>query len=175
MKPENFRFTGKKMNAKRLFLFLLLLFPFNIYSQFLMKDCEHPDLATVVFFRPSGPANFPGSKFFYKIFFRDSLLTEARTTLFHVANLPQGNIRVNADRKDYKFSKNSKGFVEMKLLPGRVYFVKCGVQKDPGGTKALPKLRLLKKEEASKWIRRRFLKKRLKEKLFTDFKNLENL
>jgi hypothetical protein len=149
-----------------LFLQIYVLSFLPVFCQNLIKDCTNPDYARVIFFRTP---QFYGDWVNYKLYLNDSVLTEVKGRHFYVADFAPGITKIKANRNDYKWSKNSHGFIELKLKPGYVYFVKCGVKSDPSGSIGLPKLKLLREKEVNKYIKKQFLKNHLKKKLYTEF------
>ncbi|MBX2965815.1 MAG: hypothetical protein KF845_06695 [Cyclobacteriaceae bacterium] len=165
------------MNFRKTLTLVLLCFviAFNAQSQnrFENSDCEQP--ATIILFRTFSPISY---LFSYKLFFGDSLLGRVKThdviivetfsesASFHAtAKAPS----LNADRRS-NFQKKKSIKYPFSLQPGQVYFVKCGyLNEDIFNYPRQPTIRLIKKEELRKYLRKGFIERKVKAYLYDDW------
>jgi hypothetical protein len=136
-------------------------------------NCEQP--ATVILFRTF---NFFSFKFSYSIFSGDSLLGRIKTydviilETYDRAVSFQATTKapsLNADRRtNYKKRKTIK--YPFSLQHGQVYFVKCDfLNQSLFDYPRQPTIRLIKKDEIEKYIRKRFLRKKIKAYLYKEW------
>jgi hypothetical protein len=136
-------------------------------------SCEKP--ATIILFRTFDFFNF---KFSYNLFSGDSLLGRIKThDVFILETFDQGISfhattkapSLNATKRSgYQKKKNIK--YPFTLKSGQVYFVKCGfLNQRLFDYPRQPTIRLLKKEELRKYIRKRFLRKKIKAYLYEEW------
>lgn len=142
-------------------------------------NCEQP--ATIILFRTF---NFFHFGFSYNLLSGDSLLGRIKThdviimetydpgVSFHAtAKAPS----LNAGKRT-NYQKRKSINYPFSLQKGQVYFVKCDfLNQSLFDYPRQPTIRLIKKEEIGKYIRRRFLKKKLKEYLYNEWLTAKNL
>jgi hypothetical protein len=153
----------------------------NSFSQVKIgnSDCVPP--ATVILFRTF---NIFSYTFSYKLFSGDSLLGRIKThdviiletydqgISFHAtAKAPS----LNADkRKNYQKRKTIN--YPFALQQGHVYFVKCGfLNQSLFEYPRQPTIRLIKSDEIGKYIKKRFLRKKIKMYLYKEWLMGKNL
>lgn len=149
----------------------------NIFAQkpssSILIDCEKSHkIAKVVFFRPF---KLVGSAVGFELFWGDSLFTKMNSKSFYVAELPAGRNRFTSSTYTLKFIKKNKSSINLNLEGGKIYFIKCeskpfsqGIT-EPNHTLLF---KLLNEKEIKHSLKKKFLRKRLKEKLYSDFYNL---
>lgn len=169
--------TSLRTTVFGLIYFLLSL---NSYSQERENsDCEQP--ATVILFRTF---NFFSFKFSYNLFSGDSLLGRMRThDVFVLETYDQGVSfhattkapSLNADNKtNYQKRKTIK--YPFSLQQGQVYFVKCDfLNQSLFDYPRQPTIRLIKKDEIGKYMKKKFLKKKIKAYLYNEWVTEMNL
>ena len=142
------------------------------------SDCKP---ATVILFRTF---NFFSFKFSFNLFSGDSLLGRIKThdviilesydtgVSFHA---PTKAPSLNADKRaNYQKRKTIK--YPLTLQPGQVYFVKCDfLNQNLLDYPRQPTIRLLKKDEIGKYMRRRFLRTKIKLYLYNEWITEKNL
>jgi len=145
---------------------------FNTFSQEVVTKsyCEPP--ATIIVFRTF---NIFGAAFSYNLFFGDSLLGRIHThdvfiietydlaTSFHATTKAPS---LNADKRtNYKKVKTIKYPITLKQ--GDVYLVKCNfLNQRVFEYPRQPTIRLIKKNEMRKYLKKRFVKKNIKTYLY---------
>ena len=163
------------------FLCVLFLVITNCFSQKsdTKSDCEQP--ATVILFRTF---NFFSFKFSYNLFSGDSLLGRVKThdviiletyddrVSFHAATRAPS---LNADRRT-NYQKRKTINYPFTLRQGQVYFVKCDfLNQSLFDYPRQPTIRMLKKNEIGEYMRRRFLKKKVKSYLYNEWMTKKSL
>jgi hypothetical protein len=154
-------------------LFALIVFcqyPLLAQNKSRREPCEQP--ATIIVFRPF---NFISVGFSYKLFARDSLLGRMNThdvfvvesydsifSLYAATKAPS----LNASRKS-NYTKVKKIQYPFTIKPGEVYMVRCGfLNQDLFNYPRQPTMRLLKPGEVRKYIKKGFVKRKLRRYLF---------
>lgn len=142
-------------------------------------NCEQP--ATVILFRTFNLFSF---KFSYNLFSGDSLLGRIKThdviiletydkgLSFHATTKAPS---LNADKRtNYQKRKTIK--YPFSLQQGQVYFVKCDfLNQSLFDYPRQPTIRLMKGGEIQKYMRRPFLRRKLKRYLYTEWLKEKNL
>jgi hypothetical protein len=128
--------------------------------------CTQP--ATIIIFRPF---NFISAGFSYKLFSRDSLLGRMNThdvfivetydsvfSLYAATKAPS----LNASRKS-NYTKIKKIQYPFAVKPGNIYVVKCSfLNQDLFNYPRQPTIRLLKSTELKKYLKKGFIKRKLR-------------
>jgi hypothetical protein len=137
------------------------------------SNCEQP--ATIILFRTFDVFNFGRS---YKLYSSDSLIGRVKTydvivietfdkgVSFHATTKAPS---LNASKRT-NYQKVKKIKYPFTLKPGQVYFVKCGyLNQNIFDLPRQPTIKLLKNDELRKYIRKRFLRKKIKSYLYDDW------
>jgi hypothetical protein len=137
------------------------------------QPCPQP--STVILFRTFNVVSFGDS---YKIYASDSLLGKIKThdvivlTTFDKGITLQATTKapsVNADRRT-NFQKHKKINYPISLGQEQVYFVKCGyLAQNVFDLPHQPTIRLLKPAEVKKYLKKRFLRKKIKAYLYQEW------
>lgn len=152
---------------------LLFLLSFNAFSQ----NTEQRQPATVILFRTF---NIFSWIFNYKLHAGDSLLGRMKThnvviiesydngiTFHTVVKAPS----VNAGRRG-NFTKTKKIVYPFTVKPGQVYFVKCGfLNQNLFEYPRQPTIKLLKPDEIKRYLKKRFLRRKIKNYLYEAWLN----
>lgn len=157
------------------------IFSLNSFSQdtSVSSNCEQP--ATIILFRTFSIFHF---KFSYNLYSEDSLIGRIKThDVFILQTFDQGISfhattkapSLNADKRtNYQKSKSIK--YPFSLQQGQVYFVKCDfLNQSLFDFPRQPTIRLIKKDEIRKYMRKRFLKKKIKTYLYDEWLAEKNL
>jgi hypothetical protein len=151
----------------------------QLYSQHTQNE-QH---STIILFRTFDIFSFDRS---YKLYASDSLLGRIKTkdviivdtydkvvSLHAATNAPS----LNVDRRA-NYQKSKKINYPINLAPGQVYFVKCGyLPQNLFDLPRQPTIKLLKSVEIRKYLKKRFLRRRIKDYLYEEWlqeKELKN-
>lgn len=149
------------------------IFTSVIFSQNPVDPCEQS--STVILFRTFDIFSFDRS---YKIYSNDSLLGRIQNHDVIVLNTFENNVTLHAKTKapsanaghKASFQKHKKINYAITLEPGQVYFVKCGyLEQNLFDLPRQPTIRLLKPREIEKYLKKRFLRKKIKAYLYQEW------
>lgn len=160
-------------------VFFLLVVVLKLHSQNINK--QNDELATIILFRTFDIFSFDRS---YKLYASDSLLGRIKTKDVIVFDTYSSRISfhattkapsLNADKRA-NYQKQKKVNYPITLKSGQVYFVKCGyLPQNLFDLPRQPTIRLLKPDEVSKYLKRRFLRRKIKTYLYEEWLNDKNL
>lgn len=176
--------TSQPMTSSRTIGFFSCVFFLAITDCFSQKTdtkyhCEQP--ATIILFRTF---NFFSFKFSYNLFSGDSLLGRVKTHDVIILETYDKGVSFHATTKAPSLNADKKGNYQKRktikypftLQQGQVYFVKCDfLNQSLFDYPRQPTIRLLKKNEIDKYMRRRFLKKKVKLYLYNEWLSEKNL
>lgn len=152
--------------ASCLTLVFVLTWCMDLYCQ------NHSQHATVILFRTFDIFSFDRS---YKLYADDSLLGRMKTKDVFILDTYSQGISLHAKTtapslnasRESGYRKQKKINYPVTLTPGRVYFVKCGyLTQNLFDLPRQPTIRLLKPAEVRKYLKRRFLRRRIKDHLY---------
>ena len=163
-------------NTLHLTLSLLLSATSGLHSQNSVAS-GRPDTqnSTIIIFRTFDIFSFDRS---YKLYANDSLLGRIKTKDVLIFDTHDAGMSLNATTKapslnagkhsHYKKRKSIR--YSFTVRPGQVYFVKCGyLTQNLFDLPRQPTIKLLKPEEVKKYLRKRFLIKKIKEHLYEEW------
>lgn len=143
------------------------------------SNCERP--ATVILFRTFNIFHYG---FNYNLFSGDSLLGRIKThDVFILETYDQGISfhatakapSLNADKRT-NFQKRKNVKYPFSLKQGQVYFVKCDfLNQSLFDYPRQPTIRLIKRDEIEKYMKKGFLKKKIKKYLYNEWLTEKNL
>lgn len=152
-----------------------------LLSQEKSDDIRNEQPSTIVVFRTFDIFNFGRS---YKLYANDSLAGRIKTRGVIVINTYAGGMSfhaqtkapsLNADKRT-NFRKIKRIKYPFALKPGQVYFVKCGyLNQNIFDMPRQPTIRLLKGGEIGKYLRRGFLRRKIKRYLFEEWLNEKDI
>lgn len=160
---------------------LPILIFFCIESSVLCAQIESTDNAqatapsTLILFRTFDIFSFDRS---YKLYARDSLLGRIRTKDVIIVNTYEKATSLHATTKAPSLNANRQSKYQKKktihypitLKPGCVYFVKCGyLSRNLFDLPRQPTIQLLQASEVRKNLRKRFLRKKIKNYLYEEW------
>lgn len=163
------------------FVFFCLV-SFKLYSQIKIDNHNQIDTySTIILFRTFDVFSFDRS---YKIYASDSLLGRIKTNDVIIIDTYNKGISLhattkgpslNADKRT-NYQKQKKIRYPITLKPGQVYFVKCGyLTQNLFDLPRQPTIKLLKPSEVNKYLRKRFLRRKIKDYLYEDWLNVKDL
>lgn len=164
--------------SKTVILLCFMLINVNAFAQ-TGTDCARP--ATVVVFRTF---NFFSFKFSYRLFAGDSLLGRIKTNDVFIMETYDPGISFHATAKAPSLNETSRTNYQkkkairypMSLQQGQVYFVKCDyLNQSLFEYPRQPTIRLIKGAEVGKYMKKRFLKKRISSYLYAEWQKENNL
>ena len=163
------------------FLWICFFIDLNSKAQGVTRshDCDPP--ATVILFRTFNIFSF---KFSYNLFSDDSLLGRIKTHDVLILETYDAGISfhattkapsLNADKRtSYQKRKNIK--YPVSLQRGQVYFLKCDfLNQRLFDYPRQPTIRLIKKDEIGKYLKRRFLEKKIRTYLYNEWLSARDL
>jgi hypothetical protein len=168
------------MTQFRLLIAATFLTQMQLFAQPKPQSDPCTQSATIVVFRSF---NMISLGLTYKLFSRDTLLGRMRThrvfiietydsvfSLHATTRAPS----LNASRKsNYTKVKNIK--YPFTVQPGQLYVVKCGfLNQDVFNHPRQPTIRLLKKDEAGRYLKKPFIKRKVKRYLYNKWKRDKN-
>lgn len=137
-----------------------------------VDPCAPP--ATIIVFRSFNLISLALS---YKLYAGDSLLGRMNTHKVFIIETYDSTLSLHATIKAPSFNSSQKSnYTKVKkinypfsLLPGKVYLVKCGfLNQDVFNQPRQPTIRLLKGAESKRYLKRPFIKKKVKRYLFEE-------
>ena len=155
------------------FLFIMNL---SLFSQDKGANSKRNDeRSTIILFRTFDIFSFDRS---YKLYASDSLLGRIKTKDVIIIDTYDKDISLhattkapslNADRRT-NYEKRKKIRYPITIRPGQVYFIKCGyLAQNLFDLPRQPTIKLLKPDEVKKYLRRRFLRRKIKEYLYEEW------
>ena len=160
----------------------LLVVTFRLYSQDNVDNGQqNGEHSTIILFRTFDIFSFDRS---YNLYASDSLLGRIKTkdviiidtydkgVSFHATTKAPS---LNADkRSNYQKHKNIRYPITLKS--GQVYFVKCGyLTQNLFDLPRQPTIKLLKPDEVNKYLKRHFIKRKIKDYLYEEWLNDKDL
>lgn len=144
-------------------------------STSILISCKNENIAKVVFFRPFRILGFPLK---FDLYVGDSLVTRLKMKTFYVMEVPAGKNAIFAQPVNSSLHIPKSSF-ELQVEPQKVYFVQCkptaiinsGSRSSKTAVRSDIRLRFksLNNKEVATAIRRGFLKRKVKKKLYHDF------
>ncbi len=139
------------------------------------RNNQDGEYSTVILFRTFDIFSFDRS---YKLYASDSLLGRIKTKDVIIIHTYNNGISLHATTKapslnstkqmNYQKGKNIR--YPITLSPGQVYFVKCGyLAQDLFNLPRQPTIKLLKPDEIKKYLKRRFLRRKIKNYLYEEW------
>ncbi len=156
----------------------LLTVTFGLYSQDNNDTSEqNGEPSTIILFRTFDIFSFDRS---YKLYASDSLLGRMKTKDVIIIDMHDKGISfqattkapsLNAD-KGANYQKQKEIKYPISLKSGQVYFVKCGyLLQNLFDLPRQPTIKLLKPDEVRKYLKKRFLKRKIKDYLYEEWLN----
>lgn len=137
--------------------------------------------ATIILFRTFDIFSFDRS---YKLYANDSLLGRIKTKDVIIIDTYGKEISFHATTKAPSLNANKRSnYLKLKkinypitLKPGQVYFVKCGyLNQNLFDLPRQPTIKLLKPDEVRKYIKRRFVRRKIKDYLYEEWLNEKDI
>jgi len=156
----------------------LLVVILRLYSQDIVDNSQqNGEHSTIILFRTFDIFSFDRS---YKLYASDSLLGRIKTKDVIIVDTYDRGISLhattkapslNADKRtNYERRKNIR--YPITLRSGQVYFVKCGyLTQNLFDLPRQPTIKLLKPDEVKKYLKRRFLRRKIKDYLYEEWLN----
>jgi hypothetical protein len=174
------------MAAGSKFFALILVFfciaSLNLYSQSSIENRKQQDeYSTIVLFRTFDIFSWDRG---YKLYAGDSLLGRINTHDVIVIETHDTGITfrattkapsLNAPRRA-NYLKRKKIVYPITLKPGQVYFVKCGyLAQNLFDLPRQPTIKLLKPDEVKKYLKKRFLRQKIRKYLYDDWLTVKGI
>lgn len=155
---------------------LLFVMNLRLYSQDNVDDDKKNDeYSTIILFRTFDIFSFDRS---YKLYAGDSLLGWIKTNNVIIIDTYEKGIFLHATTKAPSLNASEKtNYQKIKtirypitLRSGQVYFVKCGyLAQNLFDLPRQPTIKLLKPDEVKKYLKRRFLRRKIKDYLYKEW------
>lgn len=160
----------------RLTMGLLLIMTLRLYSQGSVDNGQqNEEHSTIILFRTFDIFSFDRS---YKLYASDSLLGRIKTKDVIIIDTYHKGISLhattkapslNADKRT-QFQKRKNIKYPITLRSGQVYFVKCGyLMQNLFDLPRQPTIKLLTPAEVKKYLKRRFLRRKIKDYLYEEW------
>jgi len=160
----------------------LLTITFRLYSQDNIDNGQqNGEHSTIILFRTFDIFSFDRS---YKLYASDSLLGRIKTKDVIIIDTHDKGVSfqaitkapsLNADKRS-NYQKQKKIKYPITLKPGQVYFVKCGyLTQNLFDLPRQPTIKLLKPDEVRQYLKKGFLKRKIKEYLFEEWLNEKDI
>jgi hypothetical protein len=154
----------------------------KLYSQVKIdNNDQNEEYSTIILFRTFDIFSFDRS---YKLYASDSLLGRIKTKDVVIIDTYDKGISLhattkapslNADKRT-NYQKQKKIGYPITLRPGQVYFVKCGyLTQNLFDLPRQPTIKLLKPAEVRKYLKRRFLRRKIKGYLYEEWLNTKDI
>ena len=161
---------------------LLSVISLRLYSQDKVDNGRQNDEhSTIILFRTFDIFSFDRS---YKLYASDSLLGRIKTKDVIIVDTYDKGISLqattkgpslNADKRT-NYQKRKQIRYPITLNPGQVYFVKCGyLTQNLFDLPRQPTITLLKTDEVKKYLKKRFLRRKIKDYLYEEWLNEKNI